>query len=89
MLGGVEHSDGQAIAGNSNYGLAIGFTVMVMAFALGGISSGAFNPAVAIGAAAMHLIPGVHLWVHLIADFAGGAAAALAFKALSTEDRAG
>ena len=34
-------------AGICNYGLAIGFTVMVMAFALGGISGGAFNPAVA------------------------------------------
>src|ERR1700739_4799065 len=36
-------------AGNSFYGLAIGFTVMTMAFGLGGISGGAFNPAVATG----------------------------------------
>src|SRR5258707_7950149 len=35
-------------AGNSNYGLAIGFTVATMAFALGAISGGAFNPAVAV-----------------------------------------
>ena len=34
-------------SGNSFYGLAIGFTVLVMAYALGGISGGAFNPAVA------------------------------------------
>src|SRR5262249_25543077 len=34
-------------AGNSNYGLAIGFTVLTGAFAVGGISGGAFNPAVA------------------------------------------
>jgi aquaporin Z len=38
---------------NSFYGLAIGFTVMVGAFAVGGISGGAFNPAVALGGAAM------------------------------------
>jgi aquaporin Z len=74
-------------AGNSNYGLAIGFTVMVMAFAVGGISGGAFNPAVALGATVMHLIKGACLWIHLVADFAGGVAAAYAFRALSTADR--
>src|SRR5208282_821432 len=42
-------------AGNSNYGLAIGFTVMTMAFALGGVSGGAFNPAVATGITIMHI----------------------------------
>jgi hypothetical protein len=36
----------------------------------------------------MHLVKGANLWIHLVADFAGGAAAAMAFKALSTEDRA-
>jgi aquaporin Z len=78
----------KATAGNSNYGLAIGFTVLVMAFAVGGISGGAFNPAVAVGITVMHLVKGANLWIHLVADFAGGAAAAAAFKALSTEDRA-
>jgi aquaporin Z len=74
-------------AGNSNYGLAIGFTVMVMAFTVGGISGGAFNPAVAVGATLMHIIKGANLWIHLIADFAGGVAAAFAFKSLSTADK--
>ena len=77
----------KATAGNSNYGLAIGFTVMVMAYAVGGISGGAFNPAVAVGITVMHLVKGANLWIHLIADFGGGAAAALAFKSLSVEDR--
>ena len=35
--------------GNSFYGLAIGFTVVAGAFAVGGISGGAFNPAIARG----------------------------------------
>ena len=74
-------------AGNSNYGLAIGFTVMVMAFAVGGISGGAFNPAVALGATLMKLIAGANVWIHLMADFAGGAVAALAFNTLSENDR--
>jgi aquaporin Z len=77
----------KATSGNSNYGLAIGFTVTVMAFAVGGISGGAFNPAVAVGATVMALIKGSNLWIHLLADFAGGAAAAAAFKALSPADR--
>ena len=42
-------------AGNSNYGLAIGFTVLTGAFAVGAISGGAFNPAVAVGITAMGL----------------------------------
>tara|TARA_Y100001978_G_scaffold112198_1_gene100096 strand:+ start:841 stop:1458 length:618 start_codon:yes stop_codon:yes gene_type:complete len=35
--------------GNSYYGLAIGFTVMASAYCVGGISGGAFNPAVGLG----------------------------------------
>lgn len=35
-------------AGNSYYGLAIGFTVFAGAVAVGGVSGGAFNPAVAM-----------------------------------------
>lgn len=76
----------KATAGNSNYGLAIGFTVTTMAFAVGGISGGAFNPAVAIGGTVMHLINGSQVWIHLVADFAGGAVAALAFRALTAPE---
>ena len=67
--------------GNSFYGLAIGFTVMVGAFAIGPVSGGAFNPAVGLGAFVMGLADWQHLVVYLIADFLGGAAAALLFKA--------
>jgi aquaporin Z len=74
-------------AGNSNYGLAIGFTVLVGAFAVGGISGGAFNPAVALGATAMGLINVSNVWIHLVADFAGGAAAGAVFKFLNPDDR--
>ena len=74
-------------AGNSNYGLAIGFTVMTMAFALGGISGGAFNPAVATGLTVMHLAKTANLWIYLVADFAGGALAAAAFRYLNPGDR--
>jgi aquaporin Z len=70
---------------NSFYGLAIGFTVLAGAVAVGGISGGAFNPAVGLGVVIMGFEKIGQLWVYLGADLAGGAAAALAFKAL-TED---
>jgi aquaporin Z len=65
--------------GNSFYGLAIGFTVVAGAFAVGGISGGAFNPAIALGAMVSGLLKWSHIWVYLLADFAGGVAAAFAF----------
>jgi aquaporin Z len=77
----------KATAGNSNYGLAIGFTVMVMAFAFGGISGGAFNPAIATGITVMHLEKAANFWIYLAGDFAGGALAALAFKFINPDDK--
>ena len=74
-------------ANNSNYGLAIGFTVVVGAYAVGGISGGAFNPAVAVGAVLMKLINPADVWIHLVADFAGGAVAGIVFKVLNPNDK--
>ncbi len=71
-------------SGNSFYGLAIGFTVMVGAFAVGPVSGGAFNPAVAVGVTTMGLVnPVTNIWIPLVADFAGGAVAGLLFNALN------
>jgi aquaporin Z len=70
-------------AGNSFYGLAIGFTVMTGAVAVGGISGGAFNPAVGFGVVAMGLEKVHQLGVYLVAELAGAAVAALAFKAVN------
>jgi aquaporin Z len=77
----------KANAGNSFYGLAIGMTVMVGAFSVGSISGGAFNPAVAIGAAVMKLVKFSDVWIHLVADLAGGLVAGLTFKVLNPEDK--
>jgi len=68
--------------GNSFYGLAIGFTVMVGAFAVGPVSGGAFNPAVGVGVTVMGLADLTTLIIYLVADFVGGAVAALVFNAL-------
>lgn len=67
-------------AGNSFYGLAIGFTVLAGAVAVGGVSGGAFNPAVGLGVVVMGLEKIGQLWIYVAADLAGGAVAALAFK---------
>ena len=72
--------------GNSFYGLAIGFTVFVGAASVGKISGGAFNPAVAFGASVMGLFSWSNIWIYLLADFAGGAAAALTFRYLNPGD---
>jgi aquaporin Z len=77
----------KANAGNSFYGLAIGFTVLTGAFAVGGISGGAFNPAVAVGVTVMGLSTWSSLWIFLVANFLGGAVAAFTFKALNPADR--
>jgi aquaporin Z len=66
--------------GNSFYGLAIGFTVATGIFAVGPISGGAFNPAVAVGATLMGVFSWSHIWIYILASLLGGAAAAEAFR---------
>ena len=74
-------------AGNSFYGLAIGFTVLAGAFSVGNISGGAFNPAVAIGISAMGIVGWGSLWIYLIANLVGGAVAGIVFKSLCPDDK--
>jgi aquaporin Z len=73
---------------NSFYGLAIGFTVLAGAVAVGGISGGAFNPAVAVGGSVAGLFAWSSLWVYLIAQGVGGALAGLVFLTLNPHERA-
>jgi aquaporin Z len=65
--------------GNSFYGLAIGFTVLAGAFAVGGISGGAFNPAIAVGLMVTGLFKWSNIWIYLLADILGAVVAARAF----------
>jgi aquaporin Z len=73
--------------GNGFFGLAIGFTVVAGAFAVGGISGGVFNPAVALGGAAAGLFGWSTIWVYLVVQLAAGIAAGLAFLALNPGDK--
>ena len=74
-------------SGNSFYGLAIGFTVLVGAYSVGSVSGGAFNPAVAVGVTMMGLSTLANIWIFLVADFAAGAAAALTFRFINPNDK--
>lgn len=66
--------------GNSFFGLAIGGTVTVGAYAVGGISGGAFNPAVAVALVLMNIVGAGDLWIYIVANLAGAAAAAVIFN---------
>jgi len=71
--------------GNSYYGLAIGFTVMAGAFAGGGISGGAYNPAVGTGPILVDAIMGdgntlSNFWYYLVGPIVGAVIAAYVYK---------
>ena len=79
--------------GNHYYGIAIGCTVLAGAIAGGGISGGAFNPAVAIGPilvdqffGSCNCNPVQFLWIYLAGPFAGGAAAAFAYRIINPDE---
>ena len=73
----------EGTSGNSFYGLAIGMTVMTGAFAVGDISGGAFNPAVAIGISILGISTWNNIWIYLVADFAAAVAAAIVFNLIN------
>jgi aquaporin Z len=72
-------------AGNSYYGLAIGFTLFVGAYAGGVISGGAYNPVVAFGISTIGLVAWNNIWIFLVANFLGGAIAAIVYKAANPD----
>lgn len=73
-------------AGNSYYGLAIGFVVLAGAVGIGPITGGAFNPAVGLGPTlyakffAGADIPAPLFLIYTLGPIAGGALAAVVFK---------
>ena len=75
--------------GNSYYGLAIGFTIVAAAWAGGGVSGGAFNPAVGTGPTLVNALTAHgtmnHWWLYLVGPFLGGVAAAGVFGVQESE----
>jgi aquaporin Z len=73
----------EGTSGNSFYGLAIGMTVMTGAFAVGDISGGAFNPAVALGICILGISTWANIWIYLVANFAAAVLAAVIFQLIN------
>ena len=73
----------QKTKGNSFYGLAIGFTIVVAVYAGGPLSGGAFNPAVGFGPIVVHSIfaDGTlgDLWIYVVGPLIGAAGGAGVF----------
>jgi aquaporin Z len=53
---------------------------MTGAFAVGDISGGAFNPAVALGISMLGLSSWSNIWIYLVANFSAAIVAAIVFK---------
>jgi aquaporin Z len=74
----------KATEGNSYYGLAIGFTVLAGAYAVGPVSGGAFNPAVGLGPMIVDTLAGNggfgNAWIYVVGPVLGGVGAAAVFK---------
>jgi aquaporin Z len=83
----LQTATAKATVGNSYYGLAIGVTVLAMAYVFGPISGGAFNPAVAVGVSITHLAAWGDFWIYLVGCFAGGALAAVVFTVVNPTDQ--
>ena len=70
--------------GNSYYGLAIGFVIVVGVAAGGAVSGGVYNPAVGIGSSLVNAFVGggdlTKLWIYLVGPFLGGGLAAVVFR---------
>ena len=75
----------KATRGNCYYGIAIGFTVMAGAYAVGGVSGGVFNPAVAVGITVMGMLDPSSIWIYLCSNSAGALLAAAVYKFINSE----
>jgi aquaporin Z len=76
----------KGMSSNPTYGLAIGFTVLAGAYAVGPITGGAFNPAVTLGLAFLGIFSWVNLWIYLVAQFLAAAFAAFIFLKVLKEE---
>lgn len=74
-------------AGNSYFGLAIGFTVLACGYIFGKYSGGAFNPAVAISQSIAQFFSWADIWIYLLGCLGGGALAAVVFNFLNPDDK--
>ena len=75
------------VAGNSFFGLAIGYTVAAMAVTVGPISGGAFNPAVGLLGLVAKGSVSSRLWIYWVGPPVGATLAGGLFRAISKEEK--
>jgi len=76
---------------NQFYGLAIGFVIVAGGYAAGGVSGGAFNPAVALGIDLASVIRHGFGWslAYIVFEFIGAALAAALYRVVRSEEFGG
>ena len=74
------------VAGNSFFGLAIGYTVAAMAVTVGPLSGGAFNPAVGLLGLTTPTVSS-RLWIFWVGPLVGAALAGGLFRLISVEEK--
>ena len=82
----LEVATSKATQGNSYYGIAIGFTVMAGTYAVGSISGGVFNPAVAVGIIIMGIVDPSSIWIYLCANSIGGFFSVAIYKLIHSDE---
>lgn len=73
--------------GNSFYGLAIGGTVLALAYVIGKYSGGAYNPAVATGLSLQGSFCWSQIWIYLLSSLFAGVVAGAIFKMNNPDDK--
>jgi aquaporin Z len=76
----------RGVDGNSYFGLAIGFTVLAGAYAVGPISGGAFNPAVSLATLVFGAVAATDIWIYMLPQLLAGLLAGLVFNLLDLGD---
>lgn len=72
--------------GNSFYGIAIGLAFAACGFSLGGISGGAFNPAIAFSLGISQISGFNNLWIYFVGEFLGAVLAAYVYLFVNGKD---
>ncbi|MEQ9426006.1 MAG: aquaporin [Cyclobacteriaceae bacterium] len=72
-------------AGNSYYGMAVGFAVIAGSYALANSSGAFFNPTVSFGQSIIEKSSWDNLWIYLVAQLLAGITAGFTFKFVEEE----
>ena len=82
----LEVATSKATRGNSYYGVAVGFMVMAGTYAVGSVSGGVFNPAVAVGIIIMGIADSSSIWIYLCANSVGGFLAPAVYRLIHSDE---